>query len=77
MIFKIWLSLRILLNKELERTTAKWKELEELISKMKSKICSDTMTIRHGLSENESLKREIDHLQESINHFKTENNDMK
>ena len=44
---------------------------------MKSKIWSDAMTIRHGMSENENLKREIDHLQENINHLKIENQDMK
>ena len=65
------------LRKELERTTIKWKELEDFISKMKSKIWADAMTIRHGSSENENLQREIEHLEETINHLKIENQDMK
>lgn len=65
------------LRKELEKASYKTKELEDVISKMKSKICSDALTIRHGMGENENLIREIENLKENIDHMNIENQDMK
>lgn len=44
---------------------------------MKAKICNDNLTIRHGMNENENLKREIFQLRSTIDLAAKENEDLK
>ena len=55
----------------------KRKEIEDLVSKMKAKIWSDSMVIRRGMNENDSFRNRIWNLKESVEHVKIENEDLK
>lgn len=65
------------LRQELETSLNRKQEMEEVLSQMKAKACSDAITLRHTVSENEHVKREIINLKENIKHLNTENMDLK